>query len=136
MPSREFISNSSGDTLYLEPERSTVAKGGKYHPQVSPIMAEDVFDEIDAKLTSLIGDGELPEDQFQFLFSTPDGLAKMNPPLLRFGFATPDKEFDPGEITVKLNGNDVSDQIRYSVYYHQGRKANFCLATWMPDMYL
>ncbi|MFH1515920.1 MAG: hypothetical protein ABIG42_10730, partial [bacterium] len=68
--------------------------------------------------------------------STPDGLARMNPPLLRFGFATPDKEFDPGEITVKLNGNDVSDQIRYSVYYHQGRKANFCLATWMPDMYL
>jgi hypothetical protein len=137
LPSGEYVPEStSDDTLYLDPSDNTRQNESYFHPQVSPIMAEDVFFELDDNLTSIIGDGELPQDQFHLLFIGPDGMAKSNPPLLRFGFVTPKGVFNPDDITVSMDSKNISDKIRYSVYDHKGRNATYCLATYMPDMYL
>jgi len=137
LPSGDYVpESSSDDTLFLDPSDNTRQNESYFHTQVSPIMAEDVFFELDDKLTSIIGDGELPQEQLHLLFSEPDGLAQSNPPLLRFGFVTPKGVFNPDDITVSMDSENISDKIRYSVYDHKGRKATYCLATYMPDMYL
>lgn len=137
MPDGEYTPDTvSEDTLFIDPTENTRQGESTFHPQVSPFMAEDDFFELDNKLISELGDIELPAGQIQLLFCEPQGNAKTNPPLLRFGFVTPKDVFNPEDTVISFDSENISGKVRYSKYYHQGRKADYYLATYMPDMYV
>lgn len=137
MPDGEYIPEpASEDTLFIDPSENNRQGESSFHPQISPIMAEDDFFELDNKLVSEIGDIELPAGEIRLLFCDPQGVAKTNPPLLRFGFVTPIGAFNPDDAVVTLDSENISGRVRYSKYYHPGRKADYYLATYMPDMYV
>jgi len=126
----------SSETINLALTRESYEDNLKFHPQLSPIMSVETFNDIEEKVFQRIGLNEFPQDQLMYLFTEPVEIAEFNPPVICFAFAAPENMISPDDITVLLDREDISKRIRYNCYYHQGRKANYYLGNYIPENYL
>jgi hypothetical protein len=137
MPSGEVkFDNEQGGSLLVDDTREPQNDFTPFHPQMSPIMSEETFRDIDNAITSRIGNAEIPENEIMYLFTEPEEDALFNPPVLCFAFAAKPGLIVPEDINVKLDDADISSKIHYNYYYNAGRKANYYLGHFKPRNYL
>jgi len=137
LPSGEYVPGStSSDTLLLDSSENTRQNESYFHPQMSPIMSERTFYDIEERVSEIIGNGEFPEDKMMYLFSEPGNEALFNPPVVCFAFAALPGVIGPDEIEVSINDENISSKIHYNYYYHPGREVNYYLAHYKPEEYL
>ena len=129
LPSLDSINNNAGggrgqplDNIGLDPSRNPQETGFKFHPQMSPIMSVETFNDIEKEVNTKIGTDKFPQDELMFLFTEPGAMAESNPPVLCFAFAAPENAIWAEDIEVTLDGVDISKLVRYN-FLRSGTKS-------------
>ena len=129
-------STEKGDTANSVTLNMPRQPGSSQHPRVSPFMPKEIYDEMNKKLTTLIGDGKVPNNQLIFLYAKPTGKANVNPPYIELAFVAPEESISPDDIQVFIDENDFSNFMQYSIYHNNARDTSFYIGGYRLENYL
>ncbi|MFH1514256.1 MAG: hypothetical protein ABIG42_02225, partial [bacterium] len=124
------------DSIYISTNEDTRIINSTEHPQVTPVMTGKSMSDMDEKLSDIIGRDTLLQDQLIFLYAKPEDTIETNPPLMNFSFVTPPNTVSPDDITVMMDGKDISRLVNYSLVNKNKRNADFFIGAYKPSIYL
>jgi hypothetical protein len=137
MPSGEYQSDTGpSDTYFIDPGLATREVGIENNSSITPVMCANVLDDLIEKLDSKIGERTKLENQLVFLDSGTDTREETNPPLFHFAFAAPHRTVSPDDITITMDGANISEFVKYSYISRESRNIDFYVGTYKPSEYL
>jgi len=137
IPSGDYVPQPGvSDSIYFDSSDGIRDAHSDSHPQVTPVMDVKLLNEMNDELASRIGRDMLPQDQLILLHVKPLSISETNPPTIRFAFVTPPDTISPDDISVILDGENISGYVKYSLASRNNRKADFFLGSYKPSGFM
>jgi hypothetical protein len=143
---QEYIARDINPDQQLEPmekiDLSELGPPGSFFPpemfigdpQIFGGMESSEYEKIDELVGSIIRDEYFPDNKLLFLYTSTEDQGIHGPlTILSFSFAGPLNGFNPREeISVSLDGNDISSKIQYEHFINYQRGAAYFRGQYFP----